>query len=401
MPTGVTDHPRPAAGPTSLPMGVRAAGLLAKEVARCGVDRAFPSRATVPARTRDLTPAWLASALGVPPGTVRGLRVFDEHHGTASRARLEVDAGDDASLPRRLFVKFTPRALQQQLLMNVMDLGRREVLFYDAVAAGVPVRVPRCYAAQLEPGGRRNVMVFEDLSGRARFRDLREPCTAEEAASVVDALADLHAAYWQSPRFDADLRLLAARSPEADYLAAVIVRRMVEKPKDDVLAMLPPGTHRASRLLYEHREAVDAFWAREPRTLAHGDPHLGNLYFEGDRPGFLDWQAVTAGPGIRDLAYFLTASVDVPVARAVERGLVQRYGDRLAAGGVTVDPDALWARYRAAITEIYVAAVVTAGTAERMQPRAVTRIGVERAVAAVNEHDSFAVLAALATGRTA
>jgi aminoglycoside phosphotransferase (APT) family kinase protein len=382
-------------------MGARAAGLLAKEVARCGVGLAFRSSTTVPVRTRDLTPSWLEQTLGVPPGTVRGLRIFDVHHGTASRARIEVDAPDDATVPRRLFVKFTPRALQQQLLMNVMDLGRREVLFYDAVATGVPVRVPRCYAAQLTPDGRRNVLVFEDLSGRARFRDLREPCTADEAATVVDGLADLHAAYWQSPRFDADLQLLAARTPEADYLAAVIVRRMVEKPKDEVLAMLPPETHRASRLLYEHREAVDTFWAREPRTLAHGDPHLGNLYFEGERPGYLDWQAVTAGPGVRDLAYFLTVSVDIPALRAAERDLVRRYGERLAAGGVPVDHNALWTRYRAAITEIYVAAVVTAGTAERMQPRAVTRVGVERVVEAVNEHDSFAVLVALATGTTA
>jgi hypothetical protein len=83
------------------------------------------------------------------------------------------------------------------------------------------------------------------------------------------------------------------------------------------------------------------------------------------------------------------------VARAIERDVVGRYAGRLAANGVAVDPEATWTRYRAAISEFYIAAVVTAGTSERMQPHAVTRAGVERAVAAAEANDTFAVLAHL------
>jgi aminoglycoside phosphotransferase (APT) family kinase protein len=151
-------------------------------------------------------------------------------------------------------------------------------------------------------------------------------------------------------------------------------------------------------VLIDRKPAVDAFWAAEPRTLVHGDTHLGNLFFEGATPGFLDWQAVMAGPGIRDLAYFVTASVDAPVARDIERGLVDRYAERLARGGVDADADHLWTRYRAVVAEFYISAVMTSGTGDRMQPEAISRVGVERAVAAVQALDTFEVLTALVAG---
>jgi hypothetical protein len=367
-------------------------GLLTKEAARCAWDRVAPGRDGLPLRPAELTPRWLERALDVTPGTVRSVDVVDDDHGTASRARIAVDAAPDAGIPDHLFVKYTPPVFAQRLLMNVMDLGTREVLFYRSVADGVPVRIPRCHAVQLDPRRARNVMVLEDLAPTARFRDLTEPISATEAFAVGDALADLHAAFWDSDRFDGDLALLRNRSDGANHLADVLVPRLVTKPRGPAAELISPGVGRASRVLLDRRAEIEAFWAREPRTLAHGDPHLGNLFFEGDAPGFLDWQATMAGPGIRDVAYFLNASVDIAVARAIERDLVDRYAARLGANGIDVDPAATWTRYRAAISEFYIAAVVTAGTSERMQRHEVTRAGVERAVAAAEANDTFAVL---------
>ena len=46
-------------------------------------------------------------------------------------------------------MKYTPPVFSQRVLMNVMDLGG-EVLFYDAVASEVPVRVPNCRVVQYD-----------------------------------------------------------------------------------------------------------------------------------------------------------------------------------------------------------------------------------------------------------
>lgn len=375
--------------------GARTAGLVATEVARCAWDRVAPGRDGLPMSPDQLTPRWLEGALDLTPGTVRSVTVVSDDHGTASRARIAVDAGPEAGIPDHLFVKYTPPVFGQRVLMNVMDLGTREVLFYDAVAADVPVRVPRCHAVQHDPRRGRNVMVLEDLAATARFRDLTEPISAEEAFAVADALADLHAAFWESDRFTGDLALLVTRSDGANHLADVLVPRLVTKPRGPAAELMSPAIRDASRVLLDRRAEIEAFWRNEPRTLTHGDPHLGNLFFEGAAPGFLDWQATMAGPGIRDVAYFLNASVDVPVARAIERELVGRYVARLDANDVVVDGEATWTRYRAAISEFYIAAVVTAGTSERMQRHEVTRAGVERAVAAAEANDTFAVLGRL------
>jgi aminoglycoside/choline kinase family phosphotransferase len=379
--------------------GARTAGLVATEVVRCAVDKVAPGRDGLPMRPAELTPRWLEGALGLPPGTVRAVHVVDDDHGTAARARIAVDADPAAGLPDHLFVKYTPPVLAQRVLMNVMDLGTREVLFYDAVAADVPVRVPRSHAVQHDPRRGRNVMVLEDLAPTARFRDLTEPISAEEAFAVADALADLHAAFWESDRFRGDLALLVTRSDGANHLADVLVPRLVTKPRGPAAELISPATRDASRVLLDRRAEIEDFWRNEPRTLTHGDPHLGNLFFEGAAPGFLDWQATMAGPGIRDVAYFLNASVDVPVAREIERDLVARYAQRLVVNGVAVDPEAAWTRYRAAISEFYIAAVVTAGTSERMQRHEVTRAGVERAVAGAEANDTFAVLDRLLDAR--
>lgn len=385
---------------TTISGGARSAGLVARELTRCALDRALPSRAGLPMRADGFTATWIEQVLTLAPGSIRSVRVVADDHGTASRARLELDVAPGVEAPNRLFAKFTPPDLQQRLLMNVMDLGAREVLFYDAVAGEVPVRVPRCYAVLADPRRGRNVMLLEDLSGTARFRDLREPLSAEQATAVVGALADLHAGFWQSPRFGRDLSLLVARSRGATFLADTIVPRFLANPRGPAADLVPGDVRAASRVFADRKPAIDAFWVRQPWTLTHGDPHLGNLFFEGEQPGFIDWQAVMAGPSIRDVAYFLNASVDVPVARAIERDLVQRYAARLTGLGIDSDPDRTWTLYRAAISEFYVAAVVTAGTGERMQPHEITRLGVERAVAAVEAHDTFAILAALASGRT-
>jgi aminoglycoside phosphotransferase (APT) family kinase protein len=377
----------------------RSAGLLATEAARCAWDGVAPGRDGLPLRPAELTPRWLEGALQVPPGTVRSVRVVDENHGTASRARIAVDSAPDAGIPDHLFVKYTPPVFRQRLLMNVMDLGAREVLFYRSVADDVPVRIPRCHAVQHDPRRGRNVMVLDDLAPTARFRDLTEPVSAAEATAVVDALADLHAAFWDSDRLDGDLALLRTRSDGANHLADVLVPRLVTKPRGPAAELISPGVARASRVLLDRRAEIEALWRAEPRTLTHGDPHLGNLFFEGADPGFLDWQATMAGPGIRDVAYFLNASVDIPMARAIERDLVDRYAARLGANGVDVDAGATWTRYRAAISEFYIAAVVTAGTSERMQRQEVTRAGVERAVAAAEANDTFAVLEHLLDAR--
>ena len=376
----------------------RGLGLVVREAARAGIDRRSPLRGPVPLHAAGVTPRWLETTLDLPRGSVTSVRVLDEDSGTAARARVAVDAAPEAGLPETAFIKFMPRSYPQHVLMNLFDLGAREVQTYQALGDAPPVRIPRCYAALVDDRRRRNILVLEDLGPTARFRTVLESVTATEADAVIDAMADLHAAFWTTDSSTSDLRAFAGRSAVANALGDVIRKQLLGKLRGPAADLVPADMHQQSRILYQDSAAIDAFWATQPQTLTHGDPHLGNLFFIGDTPGFLDWQVANANAGIRDVAYFATASVEPDVLRTIERGLVERYAARLDAAGIDVDSERLWTLYRAGITEFYLAAVSTAGSGERMQPAEISRAGVHRAVEAVAANDSFETLAALITG---
>ncbi|MFI5952266.1 phosphotransferase family protein [Cryptosporangium sp. NPDC051539] len=378
----------------SLALIVVSAAIVARESARCGVSRLVRGR--LPDRGSRVTARWLESAMGLAEGKINTVEILGENSGTAARVRLALDA--DADVPAQVFLKLAPRSFLQHVMMNVVGLGMREATFYGEAAADVPIRVPECHGVHVEPGLGRIALVLEDLTGRATFRDVRAGVSPAEAEAVVDAFADLHAAFWQSPRLAAELAPLAPlrrSAPVVSLAGSTLVRRALAKPAEPVADLIPADLVRRSRVLSEHLTDVDAFWAAQPPTLTHGDPHLGNLFFEGPRPGFLDWQVATVGPGIRDVAYFVSTSMPVADAREHERGLVARYAARLESAGVAVDAEQQWTFYRALASEAYVAALATAGAGERMQPRDVARSGVERAAAAVQALDTFDVLESL------
>ena len=375
----------------------RGLGLVAKEAARAGLDRVLPGGGSVPVRASEVTPTWLADAMGLPSGAIRSIEVVDEHSGTAGRARIAVD-GDD--VPDQLFLKFSPSNYLQQVMMLVFHLGTREVFLYETLGDELPVRVPRCYATRVDARRGRNVMVLEDLADRALFRDIRQPPTATEAEAVIDAMADQHAAYWGTDRFAGDLAPMTGRSSAANLLGDMVRRRFLGNMKGLAAELVPAAMQQEGRIFFERSADIDAMWAAEPQTVLHGDPHFGNLWFEGDTPGFLDWQVATAGAGARDVAYFCTMSIDSELRREIERGLVERYASRLDTAGISVDHDRLWALYRAGATEAYTSAVAAAEAGERAQDPAICRVGVERSVAAIADHDSFGVLTALVDGKT-
>jgi len=357
------------------------------------MDRAVPFGSAIPLRIDDVTERWLGDALDLPRGSITSVRVLDQHSGTAARARITVKS--EADLPPFLFLKMVPHNYMQHVLMNLFQLGTKEILAYQALGDTPPVRIPRCYLARHDRLRRRSILVLEDLSETAEFRTVVDSVTPDEAAAVIDALADLHAAFWNSPRFDTDLRPLTQRSATEIRLGDMIRKQFLADINGHAADLVPDRTKQQCRIFYQRSADIDAFWASQPRTLTHGDTHLGNLFFEAGAPGFLDWQVASAGPAIRDVAYFANASVEPDLLRDIETDLVRRYTDRLVAAGIDADFERTWLLYRAAITELLLAAVCTAEAGDRMQPRDVSRVGVERAVAGVIAHDSFDVLEAL------
>ena len=99
--------------------------------------------------------------------------------------------------------------------------------------------------------------------------------------------------------------------------------------------------HALAALYLSRTDDIMELFGSGPGTLIHGDAHIGNLFVDvgNDRTGFLDWAVVCRAPGIRDVAYAMCNSVQTTVRVAIEHEIVAHYCDRLAALGVTLDPD--------------------------------------------------------------
>ena len=75
--------------------------------------------------------------------------------------------------------------------------------------------------------------------------------------------------------------------------------------------------------------------ARGPKCTIHGDPDVGNMFFEVDgTPGFLDWQGATLGCWAHDFTEFILTALDIDVRRTHERPLIEYYLEQLRSHGI-------------------------------------------------------------------
>jgi aminoglycoside phosphotransferase (APT) family kinase protein len=311
------------------------------------------------------------------------VEVLDSHSGTTGRARLAVRwaPGAPPGLPASVFVKFAPFDAEQRGFVAANQRGVREARLYRELAAELPVRVPRPWHAAFDDEGR-YVMVLEDLvAAGCAFPSAKDPRAGEWAGRIVEALARLHARFHASARFAGDLAWLAERGTGAGDYGAGLVKLALDR----VGARLSPAFRRFAALYVERAPAVAARWNAGTATLVHGDPHLGNLFLDGERIGFLDWGVTAVAPGMRDVAYVLCNSVAAELRRAHEKDWIARYRAALAEGGASLGADEAWEQYRLFAIYGWLAATATLAMGSKWQPESLARSSTERATQALED----------------
>jgi aminoglycoside phosphotransferase (APT) family kinase protein len=79
----------------------------------------------------------------------------------------------------------------------------------------------------------------------------------------------------------------------------------------------------------------------------HGDPHIGNTFFDSAGAGLYDWQLFASGHWAYDVVWAMAGAMTVEDRRANERDLIAHYLDSLAGNGVTAPEfDTAWKAYR-------------------------------------------------------
>jgi aminoglycoside phosphotransferase (APT) family kinase protein len=348
---------------------------LGKELGRLAHDR-LDRRSGLPGTLDELSARQVGELLGKP---VRRVERLAETTGTTARARLAVEG---SGTPPSVFIKLAPRPAAVRLFVGLARLGPTEVSFYQRLAPALPIAAPRAHATRYDGRTGRFALVLEDLDARGvRFADVRSAPSLGDAEAVVRALATLHGTYAAPTGSGALSWVVTNVADPAATVTARLLRLVVGRLRRTDPDLLPHD----SMLLIERQRQFEARLPRDEFTLLHGDPHFGNVYFDESVPGFVDWQVLRRGLGLRDLAYFVTLSLPTERRRAEEGHLLDVYLDELPHhGGPVLDRPESWSRYRLLVAHAFVAAAFTRA-AGGLQVEEIAGLGLKRAGAAMDD----------------
>ncbi|MBJ7338259.1 phosphotransferase [Mycolicibacterium sp.] len=290
-------------------------------------------------RPADLTADWLTAAIGA--GEVVDFAVDRIGTGQMSECyRVSLTYADGQNGPASVVLKVAAADPSSRQTGLAMGLYEREVRFYTEIAPGLAAgsMIAPCHHAAYDP----TTGVFDLLLGDAApavVGDEIGGASIEQARMALTQLGRVHGPLLGDAAL-AGAEWLNRESPLSQSLMAALYAGFIERYRDDIA---PQHREVCERLV----AAFDAYLADEaasgrPQGLIHGDYRLDNMLFGADgadRPlTVVDWQTVTWGPALTDVAYFLGCALPVEERRAHGDGLVQAYHDALGPGAaLTID----------------------------------------------------------------
>jgi len=297
----------------------------------------------IPTTAAEVDPEWLTHALAPKhPGVrVAEVRLVDRTEMTNSHARLEVRYDESDGAPAAMFCKLLPASPKRRALIAQTRMGPREARFYAQIAPQVDLRVPHAYVALHDENDEAFVLLLEDLvASGCSVPDGTHGITPDAAARALEDLADLHTRF-ANPALR-EHHTWIGPPMESDY-GSTMLRYGLDHHRD----RLTPCFAELAELYVSHRGALHALWNEGPQTVVHGDTHIGNLFDDAGRIGFLDWGIIHRSTPLRDASYLLVMALSIEDRRAHERRLLQHYLDvQRALGGPEISFDDAWTTHR-------------------------------------------------------
>lgn len=353
----------------------------------------------VPASSAAIDAAWLTEALQArhPGVTVEHVDLADAAEVTNSHAWLKARyASDSPPGPASLFGKLLPIDPQRRVQIAHTQMGLREAKFYERLAPKLDLRVPEAHVVRYEEDeGGAFVILLEDLneSGCSVSSGPESP-TPDAAAKALEDLAAMHVRF-EDPRVrKAEAGWVPVPDPPSDY-GSLRLQEGLDHHRDK----LTEAFAEMAAVYIEQREALHAIWIEGPKTVIHGDTHIGNLFFDGDTIGFLDWGIIALSTPLRDVSYFLNMCLSVEDRRARDADLIRHYLDvRSSLGGVPISFDDAWKTHRLQASYLAPASCQIVTFPEDATPRRkkFAAAFLERASAAIEDLESRKALAEFA-----
>ena len=305
----------------------------------------------------------------------------------------DVDPGG----PQTVIVKLPSSHRETVQTARTLGLYQREYAYYRRVATHVPVRSPALLYGDFDDSSHRFVLVLEDLREMASVDQL-DGASAEQAKAAVRAVARLHGHFWNKVDEPPISGFHDSTNPERRPLVRAVYQASLPSALNRFGRLFPDRmrwlAEEYGRSIVEYLDAV----AEGPRTFAHGDFRLDNMFFgTGGNNDFavVDWQVCGISSGLYDVAYFLSSSVALEVRREIEREILSEYHQVLCSTGVEdFTFEECWRSYRQVMLGCLLTPIVAGGQLDFSSDRSrqLAEVFLTRTLTAIDDLDAHEFL---------
>lgn len=288
--------------------------------------------------------------------------------GKCIRYELQL-TGDTDGAPTSLVGKFPSDDETSRATGVMLKNFIKEVSFYRELQHRLTIATPKCYFAAIDGEGPDFALLLEDLSPAVQGDQLAG-CSVEVARAAVLELVGLHAPSWN----DGSLRgkdWLGEPNAESTELNRALYQGNIDgfaerygpKLKADELEIIKKVAGAAPPT----GETLP-----DPFALVHIDYRLDNLLInEGVAPPKItavDWQSISLGSPLADVAYFLGAGLRSETRQQAEEEIVRAYHTALLNTGIKdYSWEACWTDYRKGVFAGFFVTVIASMIVERTE----------------------------------
>lgn len=287
-----------------------------------------PPQNAVIERPTDLSADWLTDALGA--ATVTGFAT--ERIGTGQMSecyRVTLTYADAEAGPPSVVLKVAATDAASRQTGLALGLYEREVRFYTDIAPRIGGPVAPCYSAGYDSETGAFHLLLGDAAPATVGDEIRG-ATTDQALLALAELGRVHAPLLGDTAA-AQADWLNREAPINQALIGQLYAGFAERYADQI-------TDEQREVCQRLIGSFDAYLAAEsdPQRamgLVHGDYRLDNMLF-GERGAdravtVVDWQTVTWGPALTDVAYFLGCALPVQDRRDHYDALLRVYHEAL------------------------------------------------------------------------
>jgi hypothetical protein len=300
--------------------------------------------------------------------------------GTATKVEYFLgynDAGQAHALPASLWLKC---GLETQLAEQAAH-STIEAFFFRDLAPSLTLNIPKPYGTEIAPDQASGIVIYEDLNLRpVTFGNQDTPVPPDRMDAILAMLARLHAAHWRSPSLNQWEWLKPGGVIHSNNVTGQFMGfwdYATGRPRFDAI---PDALRDKGRIGAAIHQLVRDD-AANPICVVHGDPHVGNQFYDTNgAPGLLDWATIMQGHWAWDVSYAIISSQTVEQRRACQHEQLARYLKQLEGLGVQApDFEAAWRDYVRHAAWMFLFALCPA----ELQPEPMCIRNAERAAAAI------------------